>query len=93
MTGVPYRGSVIPEVVPLGDNTMNRPRRAFMRPLRAVLAFVLALVGVIWIGQGIGLIGGSAMTGSLFWAAAGLVFLVLAAALVALERRRMRTGH
>jgi glucose dehydrogenase len=59
-----------------------------MRASRLVAAAILALVGVVWIGQGIGLIGGSAMTGSSFWAVAGIVLLAIAAVLVLWERRR-----
>jgi hypothetical protein len=59
-----------------------------MRPTRLVLAVVLALVGVVWLGQGAGLIGGSFMSGSLLWAAIGTVLIILAVAIVALERRR-----
>jgi glucose dehydrogenase len=59
-----------------------------MRPSRLVLAAVLALVGLVWVGQGIGLIAGSFMTGSPFWAAVGVGLLVVAGALVMLERRR-----
>jgi hypothetical protein len=59
-----------------------------MRPTRLVLAAVLALVGIIWLGQGLGLIEGSFMTGSLFWAAMGVVLLAGAVLLVLLERRR-----
>ena len=42
-----------------------------MRPARLAIAFLLALVGIVWIGQGIGVIGGSFMTGSLVWAVVG----------------------
>ncbi len=59
-----------------------------MRPTRLVLAAVLALVGIIWLGQGLGFIVGSFMTGSLFWAGVGAVLLVLAVVIVAMERRR-----
>lgn len=59
-----------------------------MRPTRLVLAAVLALVGLVWIGQGLGFIGGSFMTGSLEWAAIGTALLVGAALLVAGELRR-----
>ena len=59
-----------------------------MRPTRLVLAAVLALVGLVWIGQGLGFIGGSFMTGSLPWAAIGTALLAGAAILVAGERRR-----
>jgi hypothetical protein len=59
-----------------------------MRPTRLVLAAVLALVGIIWLGQGLGLIAGSFMTGSLFWAAVGAVLLAGAVFVVLMERRR-----
>jgi glucose dehydrogenase len=61
-----------------------------MRPSRLVLAALFALVGVVWIGQGIGAIGGSVMTGSPFWAVAGAALIVIAVAIVVLERRRTR---
>jgi hypothetical protein len=59
-----------------------------MRPTRLVLAAVLALVGIIWLGQGLGFIAGSFMTGSLFWAAVGAVLLGGAVIIVLMERRR-----
>ncbi len=59
-----------------------------MRSTRLVLAAVLALVGLVWVGQGLGFIGGSFMTGSLFWAAVGAALLALAALVVGIERRR-----
>lgn len=58
-----------------------------MRPSRLVLAALFALVGVTWIGQGLGIIGGSVMTGSQFWAVMGVVLLVVAAGIVVIERR------
>jgi glucose dehydrogenase len=61
-----------------------------MRPSRLVLAALFALVGLVWIGQGIGVIGGSVMTGSPFWAVVGAVLIVIAVAFVVLERRRAR---
>jgi glucose dehydrogenase len=61
-----------------------------MRPLRLVLAVILAVVGLAWIGQGSGMIGGSAMTGSSFWAIAGVVLVVVAAGLGILELRHVR---
>ena len=60
-----------------------------MRPTRLVLAAVIALVGAVWLGQGIGLIGGSFMTGSPVWAVIGAAFLVLALVIVIVERRRI----
>lgn len=59
-----------------------------MRPTRLILSAVSALVGLAWLGQGVGLIGGSFMTGSPLWAAIGLLLLALAVALVVAERRR-----
>jgi glucose dehydrogenase len=63
-----------------------------MRPSRVIAAIVLTLVGVVWIGQGAGLIGGSAMSGSPFWAVVGLVLVGLAVAIVAWERRSAARG-
>jgi len=54
---------------------------------RYVLAAVLALVGVIFLGQGLGYIGGSSMTGSTFWAVVGVVLIGAAAVLVWMTRR------
>ena len=59
-----------------------------MRPTRLVLALVFALVGLVWLGQGLGVLPGSFMSGSLVWAAVGAVLLVLAVVIVAAERRR-----
>jgi hypothetical protein len=59
-----------------------------MRGSRLVLIAVLALVGGVWLGQGLGFIGGSFMTGSPFWAIVGVALLVLAVVLVIAERRR-----
>jgi hypothetical protein len=38
---------------------------------RILLAVVVGLVGLVWLGQGLGLIPGSFMTGSAFWAVVG----------------------
>ena len=59
-----------------------------MRPARLAIAVLLALVGVIWLGQGSGVLAGSAMSGSVVWAVAGAVLLGLALIVVARERRR-----
>jgi hypothetical protein len=62
-----------------------------LRTSRLLIALLLGLVGIVWIGQGVGLIGGSFMTGSAFWAVVGTILLVAAVALVVVERRA-RTG-
>ena len=56
-----------------------------MRPTRLVVAAVLFLVGIVWVGQGTGRIAGSAMSGVSFWAAAGVVLVVLAVVVVVRE--------
>jgi len=47
----------------------------------------LAAVGAVWLGQGIGVIGGSFMSGEPFWAIIGAVMLVAAGALTVAARR------
>jgi glucose dehydrogenase len=59
-----------------------------MRRTPLIVAVVLALVGLVWVGQGTGLIGGSAMSGSSFWAIVGLVLLVTGGIVLAREVRR-----
>jgi hypothetical protein len=50
-----------------------------MRASRLVVALLVALVGLVWLGQGTGLIAGSAMSGSAVWAVVGAILLVIAA--------------
>ena len=59
-----------------------------MRRSRLIGGGVVLLVGLIFFGQGIGLIGGSRMTGSPFWAIVGAVGVVVAVGILVLERRR-----
>lgn len=54
---------------------------------RLVVAGLLALVGVVWLGQGLGLIGGSVMTNDMRWGFAGVGLLVVAAVLASTGRR------
>ena len=58
-----------------------------MRRSRLVIAIILALVGLAWIGQGLDIIKGSAMSGTSFWAFVGVVLLVLAGVILVRERR------
>ena len=58
-----------------------------MRASRLLIAVVLALIGLVWLGQGLGSIPGSFMSGSQFWATVGTLLLVAAAAIVVLEVR------
>ena len=59
-----------------------------MRASRLVIAAVLGLLGLVWLGQGLGFIPGSFMSGSQFWATVGTVLIVVAAAVVIVEARR-----
>jgi hypothetical protein len=43
---------------------------------------VLALIGALWTLQGVGVIGGSVMTGSHFWLIIGLIALVVGIGLI-----------
>jgi glucose dehydrogenase len=60
-----------------------------MRPLRLVVAVVLLLIGLAWIGQGLNLIKGSAMSGSSFWVVVGVGLLVTAGVILVRERGRL----
>ncbi len=63
-----------------------------MRRSRIVIAALVALWGLVWLGQGLGYIPGSFMTGSQFWATMGTLLLVVAAALLVLEWRNRTPG-
>lgn len=69
-----------------------------MRPSRVIVAAILLIVGLVWIGQGTGRIGGGAMSGVSFWAAVGIVLVAVAVAVVVREwwlatrRSRSRPG-
>ena len=62
-----------------------------MNVVRVGIAIVMLLVGLVWIGQGMGLIGGSAMSGQTVWAVIGVV-LVAAAAGLAWSARPVARG-
>jgi hypothetical protein len=47
-----------------------------------VIGVLLCLIGVVWIGQGIGTIHGSFMTGHAIWAVIGAVVLAIGIALL-----------
>lgn len=56
--------------------------------IRFVIGTVLCLIGVLWLGQGVGLIGGSFMTGEALWAVIGAIALLFGVALLLGARRR-----
>ena len=54
-----------------------------------VLGVLLVLLGGLWTLQGLGVVGGSFMTGSRLWLVIGLVLLVAGVALLLRRRRRV----
>lgn len=64
------------------------PRWALM-----VSGVVLALLGTVWLLQGLNLLPGSFMTGQVFWAWAGLLTLVVGIGLLFAAARRPGGGR
>ncbi len=62
-----------------------------MSVVRIAIAILMLLVGSVWVAQGIGVLGGSAMTGQSIWAVIG-VLLIAGAAGVAFTARRSARG-
>ncbi len=58
------------------------------RSLSLVLGAVLVLIGALWTGQGLGWIGGSAMTGVTLWAIIGPLVALGGVALVVRGARK-----
>jgi len=54
---------------------------------RFVIGVLLFLVGAVWLGQGVGWIGGSFMTGQAVWAVIGAIAILLGVALLRGVRR------
>jgi hypothetical protein len=59
-----------------------------MRTAMLILGTALVVTGVIWIFQGIGVLKGSFMTGSSFWAWMGAVAVMVGLPLMARNLRR-----
>jgi hypothetical protein len=55
--------------------------------IRVIGGVVLVLIGVVWFLQGIGTLEGSSMTGSSFWAIAGIVAAAVGVTLLLGARR------
>ena len=58
-----------------------------MRASAIVLGVILVLVGLVWIGQGLGYVKGSFMTGAMVWAWIGAGTAVVGAAMISLSLR------
>jgi hypothetical protein len=61
-----------------------------MRVIRGVGGVLLVLIGLLWIGQGLGMIGGSVMTGHPIYALLGIVVGLAGLWLVLLAARSPR---
>ena len=57
--------------------------------IRRAIAIVLILVGVVWFLQGIGVVGGSFMSGDALWAVIGVVCVVVGVALLVIRPTRV----
>jgi hypothetical protein len=57
------------------------------RPVTLVLGGILVVIGLIWFFQGIGVIGGSFMSGSVLWAVIGPIVAIAGVALILRGRR------
>jgi hypothetical protein len=65
----------------------------YQRRGRLLTAASLVVVGLIWIGQGLGVVRSSSfMTDEPFWAAAGALFVIAGVALGLIEWRDSRPG-
>lgn len=58
-----------------------------MRSAAAVIGVLVALLGLVWIGQGLGYVKGSFMTGDPKWAVVGVVLVLVGAGLLAFAIR------
>jgi hypothetical protein len=67
--------------------TSREPRTVRFVIVRRVLGVVCCLIGAVWIGQGIGLIGGSFMTDQVIWAVIGAIAVLIGVVLFIPPRR------
>ena len=63
----------------------NRAARVTAR----VVGVIVILVGALWVGQGLNLLPGSAMSGVRFWFWVGAVLVLVGLALLVASRRRL----
>jgi uncharacterized membrane protein HdeD (DUF308 family) len=59
-----------------------------MKIALTVIGVLLVLVGIVWILQGINLLGGSSMTGQSVWAVNGTIAFIAGAALLFFTNRK-----
>ena len=61
--------------------------------MRMVVGVLLVLVGGVWFAQGIGVLGGSFMTGNAIWAVIGAPMIFVGALLIRASRGSKRTDQ
>ena len=59
-----------------------------MRTAVVVIGVLLILIGLVWIGQGLGFLKGSVMTGQIMWTLIGIAVAIIGAALAVFGIRR-----
>ena len=58
------------------------------RPVSLVLGGILVVIGLVWFFQGIGVLGGSVMSGVVLWAVIGPIVAIAGVALIVRAQRR-----
>ncbi len=58
------------------------------RPVTLVIGGILVVIGLIWFFQGIGVLGGSVMSGVVLWAVIGPIVAIAGVALILRGRRK-----
>jgi len=61
-----------------------------VKTFKLIAGVVLVVLGLVWFLQGIGVMGGSVMSGQTTWAVVGPVVAVVGLVLIASTRRRVR---
>ena len=61
------------------------------KPVLITIGVIVALLGLLFTLQGLGVVGGSAMSGSTLWAVLGPIIAIVGIVLVVLGLRRGRT--
>ncbi len=64
-----------------------------MRMLMNILGVILILLGVVWLLQGINVLGGSFMSGHIQYAVLGIVIGILGILSIVFANRSKRSGH
>jgi uncharacterized membrane protein YeaQ/YmgE (transglycosylase-associated protein family) len=73
---------------PPPSSTAAAPQGILVRIVLNIVGLILALFGIVWILQGLGILPGSFMTGHIRWAVVGAVVLVVAIAILVSANRR-----